>query len=91
MPRPKSAGRSNAASRPTSHNPTDGGAAPVDAELLGRKVTLRYRLRDDATHRFSEAIGVVRSVGDDGILVVVGRRGQVHSIPVADIIALKTL
>ena len=55
---------------------------------MGRKVSLRYRLHDDPEHPFSEAIGVVMSVGEDD-LQIVGKRGEVVSIPIGDIEASK--
>ena len=56
-------------------------------ERLGRKVSLRYRLHDD-THPFSEAIGVVMSVTPDRIEIM-GKRGEVASIALDDIVASK--
>ncbi|MGH2787573.1 MAG: hypothetical protein ACRDJV_06640 [Actinomycetota bacterium] len=61
--------------------------------LLGTKVSLRFRLHDDPSHPFSEAVGMVQSVrlGDDGTtrLTVVNRRGQVSSVALEDILAAK--
>ena len=60
---------------------------------LGRKVSLRYKLHDDTEHPFSEAIGVVASIGtdDDGkqTLAVLTRSGGTRSVPVDDIVASK--
>ncbi|HVL65434.1 MAG TPA: hypothetical protein VM573_09735 [Actinomycetota bacterium] len=58
--------------------------------LLGSRVTLRFRLGGDPAHPFSEAIGVVRSVGE-GRAVVVDRRGKPTEVPLADILAAKVL
>ena len=57
-------------------------------ELLGRKVSVRYRLHDDPAHPFSEAIGVVMSVEDD-IVSIVNKRGETRSFPIADVLASK--
>lgn len=66
---------------------------PADwVQLLGRKVSIRYRLHD-SHHAFSEAIGVVQSVtppGDDVARVtVVNRRGEARSVPIEDIVSAK--
>jgi hypothetical protein len=63
--------------------------------LLGKKVSLRYRLRGDESHPFSEAIGMVQSVttDDDGTigLTVVNRRGETTTMAIDDILAAKAL
>lgn len=63
--------------------------------LLGARVTMRYRLGGDPAHPFSEAAGVVRSVGRDDAgaahVEVVTRRGEVRSVPLADVVAAKAL
>jgi hypothetical protein len=63
--------------------------------LLGTKVSLRYRLHDDESHPFSEAIGMVQSVAldDEGraVLTVVNRRGEASSMALDDILAAKSL
>lgn len=59
---------------------------------LGRKVSLRYRLRDDPEHPFSEAIGVVQSVngeGEDLRISIVNRKAEVTVVSLADIEAAK--
>jgi hypothetical protein len=56
--------------------------------LLGRKVSVRYRLHDDPDHPFSEAIGVVMSVEDD-IVQIVTKRGETRSVPIDDVLASK--
>lgn len=61
---------------------------------LGRKVSLRFQLHDDASHPFSEAIGMVASVeeGENPVLVsVVNRRGETTTFSTADVIAAKDL
>jgi hypothetical protein len=57
--------------------------------LLGRKVSVRYRLHSDPSHRFSEAIGIVASVTDTTVGII-NRRGQVSEVPIDDLIAGKT-
>ncbi len=69
------------------------GKLPEDwTQLLGRKVSIRYRLHD-GDHAFSEAIGVVQSVtppGEDAARVtVVNRRGEARSVPIEDIVTTK--
>ena len=61
--------------------------------LLGRKVSIRYRLHGDPDVALSEAIGVVQSVtgsasGDEHIAIL-NRKGEVRSVPVVDILAGK--
>ena len=60
---------------------------------LGRKVSLRYRLHGDPSHPFSEAIGLVQSVGagEDGVVrvTIVNRRGEVTSVVTSDVLAAK--
>ena len=58
-------------------------------ELLGRKVSLRYRLHGDPDHPVSEAIGVVMFVGRDEVSIMT-RRGAVTVVPLSDIVAAKT-
>ena len=62
--------------------------------LLGTKVSLRYRIHDDRSHPFSEAIGMVQSVSqnEDGsaTLTVVNRRGEASSMALDDILAAKS-
>jgi hypothetical protein len=60
--------------------------------LLGRKVSVRYRLHDDPVHPFSEAVGVVSSVStEDGhdVVKIVHRKGTVIAIPAPDVLAIK--
>ncbi|HEX2050943.1 MAG TPA: hypothetical protein VHJ34_09985 [Actinomycetota bacterium] len=65
------------------------------AQLLGARVTLRYRLHGDAGHPFSEAAGVVRAVahGEEGpdCVEIVTRRGDVRRVPLGDVVAAKAL
>ena len=68
--------------------------APDDYRpLLGRKLSLRYRLHDDPAHPFSEAIGVLSSVapdhGDRETLTIVTRRGETVHVPVSDVVAAR--
>ena len=59
---------------------------------LGRKVSIRYRLRDDPTHPFSEAIGVVQAVRDTNgseQIEILSRRGEVATVATDDILAAK--
>jgi ribosome maturation factor RimP len=61
-------------------------------KYLGRKVTLRYRLHDDAAHPVSEAVGVVMSVKPESgrERVVILTRGSEHRVvPVDDVMAGK--
>ena len=60
---------------------------------LGRKISIRYKLHDDPSHGFSEAIGVVQSVrpNDVGVaeLGILTRQGQTKFVPVEDVLAAK--
>ena len=60
---------------------------------LGRKISIRFRLDDDSGYPFSEAVGVVQSVtgSEEGkdLLSIRKRRGEVVSVPVASILAVK--
>ena len=82
--------RSAAASRSSEFPNTEAGWRG----LLGRKVSVRYRIPDDPAHPFSEAIGVVADVGGgpDGSTTVsiLTKRGETKSVPIADIEAAKT-
>jgi hypothetical protein len=68
-------------------------APEVWRRYLGRKVSLRYRLHDDAEHPFSEAIGMVASVREDpgkrAEIDVVNRRGVPSTVPLDDVIVAK--
>ena len=61
--------------------------------LLGRKVSIRYRIVGDAKHPFSEAIGVVASVGagadGDTAVSILTKRGDTESVRLRDIEAAK--
>jgi hypothetical protein len=57
--------------------------------LLGTRVSLRYRLRGDPDHPFSEAIGMVQAV-TDGAVTVVTRRGEEVRVGLRDVLAAKT-
>lgn len=59
--------------------------------LLGRKVSLRYRLHDDADP-FSEAIGVVMGVRPGpgvGSVTILNKRGEQVIVPIEDVLAGK--
>jgi hypothetical protein len=68
-------------------------ARPQDwRALLGRKVSIRYKLHGDPTHPFSEAIGVVQGVthGDDAPNVeLLSRRGELVTVAIPDVLAAK--
>ena len=62
-------------------------------ELLGKKVSIRYRLHGDPDHPFSEAIGVVMSVADSDRgerITIVTRRGAEVVVGAEDVLAQKT-
>ena len=70
------------------------GASEEDwRSLLGRKVSVRYRLHGDPEHPFSEAIGIVMSVKPDesgaAAVTIVDRRGDTATIPIEDVLAGK--
>lgn len=56
--------------------------------LLGRKVSVRFRVHDDPAHPFSEAIGMVQKV-TDGHVEIVNRRGEVARFALEDFVAGK--
>lgn len=61
--------------------------------LLGRKVSVRYRVHDDPAHPFSEAIGMVQEVAPDPsgriVIAIVNRRGVTYRFDMDDLIAGK--
>ena len=60
--------------------------------LLGRKISIRYRLHDDPEHPFSEAIGVVSAVEQDergASISILTRRGATVDVADSDILAVK--
>ena len=60
--------------------------------LIGRKVSIRYALRGDPEHPFSEAIGMVASVedADEGSTIVIfTKRGKRLAIRAGDVLAAK--
>ena len=77
--------------------PRNAASSPKTAEEwsghLGRKISIRYKLHDDPSHGFSEAIGVVQSVrpNDSGVseLGILTRHGQTKYVPVDDVLAAK--
>ena len=90
MPPPRSAAARN--------NPPQRGFRPsTEADwkrCLGRRVTLRYRLRDDSEHPFSEALGTVQSVSSDErdvVVSLVDKRGEVRAVRLNDIEAAKVM
>ena len=68
-------------------------APEVWRRYLGRKVSLRFRVHDDAEHPFSEAIGMVASVratpGERAEIDVVNRRGVPSTVPLDDVTVAK--
>jgi hypothetical protein len=60
---------------------------------LGRKISIRFKLHDDASHGFSEAIGVVQSVrpNESGVveLGILTRHGETRFVPIEDVLAAK--
>jgi len=61
--------------------------------LLGRKVSIRYRLHGDPEHPFSEAIGVVMYVADSDQgeqITIITRRGDELVVGAEDVLAQKT-
>lgn len=61
---------------------------------LGRKVTLRYRVHDDAAHPFSEAIGVVMLVETESggpNVVILTKKSKRRVVPIDDVITGKVL
>ena len=68
-------------------------APPVSWKpLLGRKVSIRYKLRDDRAYPFSEAIGVVMKVSDSDRgehVTLVTKRGETLEIASEDVLATK--
>ncbi len=68
-------------------------APPPDwRPYLGRKVSLRYRLRGDPEYSFSEAIGVLVAVEEsegDARLKILKRRGEQVVVAARDVEAAK--
>jgi len=62
-------------------------------KCLGRKTSMRLRLRGDPRHPFTEAIGVVQAVrpgaSGAGVLVLVNRRGEEREVALDDVLAAK--
>ena len=63
------------------------------SSLLGRKVSIRFRLHGESRHPFSEAVGVVMAVepvdGDERIKILT-RRGDQVVVAASDVLARKT-
>ena len=60
--------------------------------LIGRRVSLRYALRGDPDHPFSEAIGVIGSVEGDGpgaSITLFTKKGERLTLRAADVLAAK--
>ena len=61
--------------------------------LLGRKVSIRFRVLNDPEHPLSEAIGVVMAVKSDEtgrpIVSIVNRRGETVEVPIENVLAGK--
>jgi hypothetical protein len=66
---------------------------PTDwSYLIGRKVSVRYALSGDPEHPFSEAIGMVGSVGGNGAeasVTIFTKRGERVTIRAGDVLAAK--
>ena len=61
-------------------------------KALGRKVSVRFRLRDDPEHPFSEAIGYVQAVTPahpDAVVSIVNKRGEITRFALGDVEAAK--
>jgi hypothetical protein len=73
--------------------PDELGDAGVWRSHLGRKASMRLRLKDDPSHPFTEAIGVIQAVRTDAtgaeVVVVVNRRGEEREVRLADVLAAK--
>jgi PDZ domain-containing secreted protein len=71
----------------------EGATEEVWRSLLGRKVSIRYRLRDDPEHDVSEVIGIVMSIKSDetdGIEIsIVDKRGEITKVAIDDVMAGK--
>jgi hypothetical protein len=60
--------------------------------FIGKKVSVRYALKGDPQHPFSEAIGMVASVDDRGTdtsITIFNKRGERIELRVADVLAAK--
>jgi hypothetical protein len=57
---------------------------------LGRKLSLRYRLRGES-HPFSEAVGVLMAIESESPshLKIVGREGKIIRVRIEDVLAAK--
>jgi hypothetical protein len=68
-------------------------APPQDwGALLGRKVSIRFVLRGDPEHPFSEAVGVVQGVrrgGRSDRIEILKRDGRIVSVEARDVLAAK--
>ena len=72
----------------------EGATEEVWRSLLGRKVSIRYRLRDDPSgHPVSEVIGIVMSIKSDETdgtqISIVDKRGDITKVAIDDVMAGK--
>ena len=62
-------------------------------DLLGKKVSIRFRLHGDPQHSFSEAIGVVMAIDPSeraDRITILTRRGEEVVVDASDVLARKT-
>ncbi len=60
--------------------------------LLGKKISIRFRLHDDPVHPFSEAVGVVSGVEQSehaSRITILTRQGTTVEVATDDVLALK--
>ncbi len=60
--------------------------------LLGRKVSVRYKLRDDPRHQFSEVVGVVMGIQDSErgeLITILNRQAEQVVVASKDVVARK--
>jgi hypothetical protein len=71
----------------------EGASEETWRSLLGRKVSIRYKLTGDPQHPVSEAIGIVMSVKPDETgrtqVMIVNRRGDISTVGIDDVLAGK--
>lgn len=65
-------------------------AAKEHKDLLGRKVSILFRLSKDPEHPFNEAFGVVQRV-EEGVLFVAKRDGTLIEVKAIDIVQMKVI
>ena len=56
--------------------------------LLGRKISIRYALKGDPEHPFSEAIGVISGISesDDPTIAIIDREGKTTEVLGSDVL-----